>query len=204
MPPADICEGCLGRPEISSTDLRKCAHESFVHTSFSKPCKMNLSAGLTLVRTASAKHPHRSATPPPFVLNALERPFGIEGTGSYGAGLARYLRSEGRVVIEVIRPNRQARRRHGKSDPADADAAASTVLAGDATGQPKAADATVEMIRALRVARQTAIKARVQAGNAMQALGGDVQKNPRGREIGTVRLERIADDPLFEGLPPSF
>lgn len=42
---------------------------------------------------------------------------------SYGAGLARYLQSEGHVVIEVIRPNRQARRRHGKSDPADADAA---------------------------------------------------------------------------------
>ncbi len=77
---------------------------------------------------------------------------------------------EGHVVIEVIRPNRQARRRHGKSDPADADAAASAVLAGDATGQPKAADATVEMIRALRVARQTAVKARTQAGNAMKAL----------------------------------
>jgi GMP synthase (glutamine-hydrolysing) len=37
-----------------------------------------------------------------------------------------------------------------------------------------------------------------------QALGGEVQKNPRGREIGTVRIERIADDPLFEGLPAAF
>ena len=58
--------------------------------------------------------------------------FGVEGTGSYGAGLARHLQSEGHVVIEVIRPNRQARRRHGKSDPADADAAASAVLGRNA------------------------------------------------------------------------
>jgi transposase len=55
--------------------------------------------------------------------------FGLEGTGSYGAGPARYLRRHGKVVVEVIRPNR-VRRRNGKSDPADADAAASAVLAG--------------------------------------------------------------------------
>lgn len=96
--------------------------------------------------------------------------FGLEGTGSYGAALARYLRAEGHVVFEVIRPNRQARRRNGKSDPADADAAASAVLSGDAAGAPKTGDAGVEMVRALRVARSTAIKARTQAGNAMKAL----------------------------------
>ena len=96
--------------------------------------------------------------------------FGLEGTGSYGAALARHLRREGEAVVEVIRPNRQARRRNGKSDPADADAAASAVLAGDAAGLPKAGDSTVEMVRALRVARSTAIKARTQAINAMDAL----------------------------------
>ncbi len=96
--------------------------------------------------------------------------FGVEGTGCYGAGLARHLRAEGEVVIEVIRPNRQARRRRGKSDPADAEAAASAVLSGEASGIPKAGDATVEMIRALRVARQTAIRARTQAINALHAL----------------------------------
>lgn len=96
--------------------------------------------------------------------------FGLEGTGSYGAGLARFLRRQGQVVVEVIRPNRQARRRNGKSDPADADAAASAVLSDDAAGAPKAGDSTVEMIRALRVARCTAIKARTQAANAMKAL----------------------------------
>jgi transposase len=96
--------------------------------------------------------------------------FGVEGTGSYGAGLTRFLLSQGQVVIEVNRPSRQARRRNGKSDPADADAAASPVLSGDANGIPKAGDAHVEMVRALRIARQTAIKARTQAINAMKAL----------------------------------
>src|SRR5208282_2991463 len=79
--------------------------------------------------------------------------FGIEGTGSYGAGLAHYLREKDYVVLEVGRPNRQARRRNGKSDPADADAAASAVLSGDALGIPKSKDGPVESVRALRVAR---------------------------------------------------
>jgi transposase len=96
--------------------------------------------------------------------------FGIEGTGSYGAALARFLRSQGQVVLEVNRPDRSARRRHGKSDPVDAEAAARTVQAGEATAVPKAGDGSVEMIRSLRVARATAMKARTQAGNAMKAL----------------------------------
>ena len=68
---------------------------------------------------------------------------GIQGTGRYGAGLARWLRARGHVVIEVERPerrDRQGRRRRGKSDPTDAEAAARAVLAGTAVGQPKAAD----------------------------------------------------------------
>ncbi|HJV08715.1 MAG TPA: transposase, partial [Acidimicrobiales bacterium] len=96
--------------------------------------------------------------------------FGIEGTGSYGAGLARHLRAAGHTVIEVGRPSRQARRANGKSDPADADAAASAVLSGEARAVPKAGDAEVEMIRCLRIARSTAVKARTQATNAMKAL----------------------------------
>jgi transposase len=96
--------------------------------------------------------------------------FGVEGTGSYGAGLSRFLGEQGERVIEVIRPNRQRRRQHGKSDPADADAAASAVLSGDASGVPKSGDGAVEMVRALRIARSTAIKARTQASNALKAL----------------------------------
>ena len=87
---------------------------------------------------------------------------GVEGTGSYGSGLARYLAREDIEVVEVDRPNRQARRRRGKSDTADAEAAARAALNAEATGVPKSHDGTVEAIRVLRVARRTAIKARTQ------------------------------------------
>jgi len=96
--------------------------------------------------------------------------FGVEGTGSYGAGLARWLRARGDAVVEVDRPNRQARRRRGKSDPVDAEAAARAVLAGTATVAPKTGDGPVEMIRALRLARHSAVKARTQAANQLHAL----------------------------------
>ena len=118
--------------------------------------------------------------------------FGVEGTGSYGAGLARYLRGEGCRVVEVIRPNRQARRRNGRSDPADADAAASAVLSGEASGTPKSGEASVEMIRSLRVVRSTAMKARTQAINAMHALVVTAPEELREaiRELSAPRLVR--------------
>ena len=62
---------------------------------------------------------------------------GVEGAGSYGAGLARYLAACGIEVAEVIRPNRQARRQRGKSDAADAVAAALAALSGEASDVPK-------------------------------------------------------------------
>ncbi len=99
----------------------------------------------------------------------LER-VGIEGTGAYGAGLARHLASEGVEVVEVNRPNRQTRRRRGKSDTTDAEAAARAALNGEADGRPKAADGAVEALRALRVARRSALKARTQAGNQIRDL----------------------------------
>ena len=76
----------------------------------------------------------------------------VEGTGSYGAGLARHLRSGGIAVFEVERPKRRHLRRKGKSDSRDAEAAARAALAGETAGEPKSADGRVEMIRALRVA----------------------------------------------------
>jgi transposase len=95
---------------------------------------------------------------------ALER-VGVEGTGSYGAGLTRYLTTQGVPVVEVNRPNRQTRRRNGKSDPADAEAAARATLAGQAIGLPKSQDGMVEAIRILRLERKSAIQARTQAAN---------------------------------------
>jgi transposase len=95
---------------------------------------------------------------------------GVEGTGSWGAGLTRSLTAAGVKVVEVDRPNRQQRRRRGKSDPADAEAAARAALAGDATTTPKSHDGYVEMIRVLRLARRSAMKARTQAANQLHAL----------------------------------
>ena len=96
--------------------------------------------------------------------------FGIEGIGSYGAGLARYLAGRGRTVIEVSRPDRSTRRRLGKSDPVDAEMAARAVLAGVAKDSPKSGLDEVEMIRMLKIVKDSAIKARTQAISQMKAL----------------------------------
>ena len=96
--------------------------------------------------------------------------FGVEGTGSWGAGLVRFLRRRGHHLIEVNRPDRSTRRRQGKSDPIDAEAAARAVLAGTATAAPKAGEGHVEMIRSLQLARRSAQKARSQAANQLRAL----------------------------------
>jgi transposase len=96
--------------------------------------------------------------------------FGVEGTGSYGAGLTRHLRHHGIRVIEVNRPDRATRHRKGKSDPIDADAAARSVLAGTATATPKAGDDQVEVIRMLKLTRDSAVKARTQTINQLKAV----------------------------------
>jgi transposase len=95
---------------------------------------------------------------------------GVEGTGSYGAGLTHHLGAEGVRVVEVDRPNRQRRRRKGKSDPKDAISAARAALSGDAAGEAKSRDGNVESMRVLRVARSSARKARTQALNQMRGL----------------------------------
>ena len=96
---------------------------------------------------------------------------GVEGTGSYGAGLARRLRAAEIEVVEVDRPNRQARRRHGKSDPLDAVEAARAAQGGRARGRAKTRDGNVEAIRALLVARRSARSARIKAPNQIRHLG---------------------------------
>jgi transposase len=95
---------------------------------------------------------------------------GVEATGSFGAGLARFLAAEDVEVIEVTRPNRRSRRHLGKSDTVDAEAAARTVLSGEATATPKRRDGIVESIRVLQIARRSAIKARTQAGQQIRSL----------------------------------
>lgn len=95
---------------------------------------------------------------------------GVESTGSWGAGLARFLTGEGVEVIEVDRPDRKARRFEGKSDPTDAQAAARAVLSGRARAVPKSHDGLVEAIRGLEVVHHGAVKDRTRATNQFKAL----------------------------------
>jgi transposase len=117
---------------------------------------------------------------------------GVEGTGAYGAGLARYLAKAGIEVVEVDRPDRQTRRRKGKSDPVDAEAAARAALSGEASGRPKSRTGTVEMIRALRVARRSAGKARTQAANQLHDLVLTAPDELRG-VLRTLTLTELVD-----------
>ena len=96
---------------------------------------------------------------------------GVEGTGAYGAGLARFLRRSGIEVLEVDRPNRQARRRHGKSDTVDAIEAARAAQANRQLGQAKTRDGNVEAIRALVVAKRSAKSTKVKSLNQIRHLG---------------------------------
>ena len=89
--------------------------------------------------------------------------FGIEGTGPYGAGPSQSLLAQGHNVIEVTRPNRQLRYTQGKTDSLDAEGAARSVLSGQATAVPKTQTGSSEMIRHLKIARDTAVKSRSQA-----------------------------------------
>lgn len=115
---------------------------------------------------------------------------GVEGTGAYGAGLARYLRAHGVPVVEVDRPNRQARRRDGKSDPADAIEAARAALSGRAKGAAKSRDGQVEAIRALMVAKRSARDARTKALTQTRHLvfTGPDDLRARFQGVSTVRL----------------
>jgi transposase len=116
---------------------------------------------------------------------------GVEGTGAYGAGLARHLRGQGLVVIEVDRPNRQERRRNGKSDELDAIEAARAALSGRASGIAKSADGDVEAIRALLVARRSARDVRIKYLNQIRHLGFTAPDELRER-LRDVPRDRLA------------
>ena len=116
---------------------------------------------------------------------------GVEGTGAYGAGLCRYLRARGVEVVEVDRPNRQARRRDGKSDPLDAIEAARGALSGRAAGTPKSRDGHVEAIRALLVARRSARAARIAMLGQIRDLVVTGPDDLRARLKGTTTVKLV-------------
>jgi transposase len=119
---------------------------------------------------------------------------GVEGTGAYGAGLARYLRGQCLEVIEVDRPNRQQRRRAGKSDVVDAVEAARAALSGRASGIAKTADGNAEAIRALLIAKRSARDTRITCLNQIRHLGFTAPDELRERLRGVprARLARTA------------
>jgi transposase len=127
---------------------------------------------------------------------------GVEGTGSYGSSLARHLTQAGHQVLEVSRPNRQVRRRHGKTDIVDAIAAARAVLSGEANATPKTHDGPVEALRTLKMVQRSATKARTQAVNQLRALvltapddlRARLRDLPRRQLIATCAGFRIAGD----------
>ncbi len=116
---------------------------------------------------------------------------GVEGTGAYGAELARTLTHAGVLVLDVDRPDRKTRRMKGKSDPIDAYAAATAVASGRATGSPKSRTGTVEAIRVLRIARRSAVKARTQAINQIRGILVSAPSALREQVAGLQRGELI-------------
>jgi len=96
------------------------------------------------------------------------RVWAIEGTGSYGAGLTRFLAERGEQVREIERPKRAPGRR-GKSDAIDAERAARELLAGTAGSHPRS-DAEAQALRALLVTRESAVRQCTASLNELRAL----------------------------------
>ncbi len=113
---------------------------------------------------------------------------GVEGTGSYGVGVARYLARAGIDVVEVDRPNRQTRHRKGKSDPVDAVAAARAALSGQASGLPKTRDGNVEAIRVLMIARRSAIDTRIETLNQLRHVVFTASPQTRAKFTGLTAI----------------
>ena len=130
---------------------------------------------------------------------------GVEGTGAYGAGLARFLRGAGVAVIEVGRPNRQARRAHGKSDSIDAVEAARAALSGRATALAKTADGNVEAIRVLLIAHRSGRDTRIKCLNQLRHLGfcapDELRERFRGVPAGALAECAAALRPRSNGDP---
>ena len=131
---------------------------------------------------------------------------GVEGTGAYGSGLARHLAGAGVRVVEVDRPNRQARRLKGKSDPLDAIEAARSAWAAPADSAPKSRSGQAEAIRALLVAKRSARRTRVRTIVQMRHLSFTAPEalRCRLRGLGTsrfvstcARLRTVSVDPVL-------
>lgn len=130
--------------------------------------------------------------------------FGVEGTGSYGSGLARFLRRHGATVYEVSRPPRRGERRaSGKSDLVDAEHAARQVLSGKSAAVPKTSDGNVEVLRLVKIARDTAVKSRTQAMIALKSALVTAPDKLRTELEGLSGFRLITACAALPGKPPS-
>ncbi len=134
---------------------------------------------------------------------------GVEGTGTYGAALARMLCDHEIEVLEVNRPDRTSRRFKGKSDPTDAESAARAVLSGNAAAIPKAQCGAAEAMRVITVARRSAVKSKTQAINQLRSLLVSAPQDIRARLWKAkpaecvdrcVRLSSLGTTPLLHTL----
>jgi transposase len=116
---------------------------------------------------------------------------GVEGTGSYGAGICRRLSAEGIEVVEVNRPDRSQRRRRGKSDALDAAAAAEAARTGNRIAVPKSRDGRVEALRVLRLTRGSAVKARTKAWQQLDQLLVSAPEQLRDQIRGLTKMALI-------------
>ena len=134
---------------------------------------------------------------------------GIEGTATYGAGLTRVLRDNNIDVFEINRPDRATRRLRGKADPTDAESAACAVLSGRATAIPKKQAGAAYAMRAVSVARRSAVKARTQAINQLRGILVSAPQEIRERLLHTkteacvsacARIRSLGKTPLLQSL----
>ena len=134
---------------------------------------------------------------------------GVEGIGTYGAGLTRILRDHEIEVLEVNRPDRAARRSHGKSDSTDAENAARAVLSGSATAIPKEQSGAAQAMRVVLVARRSAVKAKTQAINQLRALLVNAPQDVRERFLKVkmedcveccARIRTLGNAPMLQSL----
>ena len=135
---------------------------------------------------------HRSLSSWMSTFGTIER-VGIEGTGAYGAGVARSFMAAGVTVIEVDRPNRQKRRQHGKSDELDAIEAARGTLSGRCTARAKSGDAHAEALRALLVAKRSARSTRIRSIVQLRHLMFTAPDELRAR-LGSLSATQLVNE----------
>jgi transposase len=116
------------------------------------------------------------------------RRIGIESTGSYGAGLLRFMQQAGIEVLEVTTPDAHDRRRRGKNDDLDAQSAAHAAFAGTRTVTPRSRDGMIEALRVLTACRKTAVAAR---RVALQMIHNTIVCAPDGLRETLRRMTRM-------------